>query len=63
VLRVLTGRSRFWEAVNVPVEKREEFNLPFIKQQRFNGLRFGVLIPRSRSIAPKKGIDNFPANL
>ena len=56
------GRSRLRAPVNVPVQKREEFNLPFIKQLRFNGLRFRVLIYRSRAIAPKWGVDNFPAD-
>jgi hypothetical protein len=41
----------------------KEFILPFIKYQRFNGLRSLVLIHRSRPIALKKGIDNLQANL
>jgi hypothetical protein len=40
------------------VENWKEFNLPFIKERRFNGLRFWNLSHRSRLIAPKKGIDN-----
>lgn len=39
------------------VEKWKEFNLPFIKQQRFNGLRFRLLIHRNRPIALKTGVD------
>jgi len=49
--------------VDVPVEKWKTINLPFIKQQRFNELRFRFLILRNRRIAPKKGIDNLQANL
>jgi hypothetical protein len=44
--------------VDVIVENWKEFNLAFIKERRFNGLRFWILIRRSSSIAPKKGIDN-----
>jgi hypothetical protein len=49
--------------VDVRVEKWKTINLAFIKQQRFNGLRFRFLIRRKRLIAPKKGIDNLQANL
>jgi hypothetical protein len=44
--------------VDVNVENWKELNLPFIKERRFNGLRFWILMERSRAIAPKKGIDN-----
>ncbi len=47
--------------MDVPVEKWGELNLPFIKQPRFNGLRFRILIYRSRPIALKTGIDNLRA--
>jgi hypothetical protein len=49
--------------VDVAVEKWKTTNLPFIKQQRFNGLRLRFLDLRKRLIAPKKGIDNLQANL
>jgi hypothetical protein len=45
--------------VDVAVEKIERINLPFIKEQRINGLRFWILIHRSRPFAPKRGIDIF----
>jgi hypothetical protein len=49
--------------VDVAVEKWKEFNLPFIKQQVFNGLRFWILIHRNRPIALKTGIDSLRATL
>jgi hypothetical protein len=49
--------------VDVAVEKGKTINLPFIKQQRFNGLRFQFLMRCNRLIAPKKGIDNLQATL
>jgi hypothetical protein len=49
--------------VDFPVDKWKEFNLPLIKRQQFNGLHFSVLIDFQMPIAPKKGIDNFAANL
>jgi hypothetical protein len=49
--------------VHVAVEKWKTINLPFIKQQQFNGLRFRFLIRRNLRIAPKKGIDNLQASL
>ena len=63
MVRAISGRSRLRAPVHVPVQKWEKINLPFIKRQRFNGLRFWVWIHRRRPIAPKRGIDNFPANL
>jgi hypothetical protein len=51
------------ETVNVIVEKRDEINLPFIKSQQFNGLRFLISRDRCRLIAPKKGVDNSQASL
>ncbi len=62
------AQGYFWpltpsSTCDVPVQKWEKINLPFIKPQQFNGLRFWVLIHRRRPIAPKRGIDNFPANL
>jgi len=45
------------------VEKGAEFNLPFIKQPRFNGLRFWFVLQGKRAIAPKRGIDNLLATL
>jgi len=53
----------FGAPVDISVEKREEINLPFIKRQQFNGLRLWILIHYKSLIAPKKGIDNSPANL
>jgi len=49
--------------VDVRVEKWKTINLPFIKRQQFNGLRFRFLMRRNWPIAPKKGIDNLQANL
>jgi hypothetical protein len=49
--------------VDVAVEKWKTINLPFIKQQRFNGLRFWFLVRRNWPIALKKGIDNLQATL
>jgi hypothetical protein len=49
--------------VDFLVDKWEEFNLLLIKLQQFNGLHFSVLTDFQMPIAPKKGIDNFPANL
>jgi hypothetical protein len=49
--------------VDVAVEKWKTINLPSIKQQRFNGLRFRFSMRRNWSIAPKKGIDNLQATL
>jgi len=49
--------------VDFLVDKWEEFNLLLIKLQQFNSLHFSVLINFQMPIAPKKGIDNFPANL
>jgi hypothetical protein len=49
--------------VNVAVEKWKTINLAFIKQLRFNELRFRFFLRPNRPIAPKKGIDNLQANL
>ena len=49
--------------MEVPVEKEEEFNLPFFKQPRFNGLRFRFLLQGKSAIALKTGIDNLGATL
>jgi len=55
---------RAFEApVDVPVGKRREFNLPFVKRQRCNGLRLRFLIHRNRSLALKTGVDNLRATL
>ena len=63
-LHKFLGIARAFERpVDVSVDKWKEINLPFTKQQQFNGLRFCILIQRNRLIAPKKGIDNSPANL
>ena len=53
----------FAAPVDVPVGKWKEFDLPFIKRQRFNGLCFRVLIYRNRPIALKTGVDNPRATL
>ncbi len=53
---VLSGRSRLRAPVHVLVQKWGKINLPFIKQRRFNGLRYWVLIHRWRPIAPKRGM-------
>jgi hypothetical protein len=44
--------------VDAIVENWKEFDLPFIKERRFKGLRFWNLSHRSGPFAPKKGIDN-----
>jgi hypothetical protein len=44
-------------------ENGKEFNLPFVKRQRFNGLRLRFLIHRNRSLALKTGVDNLRATL
>jgi hypothetical protein len=49
--------------VDVAVQKWKEFNLPSIKQQRFNGLNLRFLIEPNLPIALKMGVDNLRANL
>ena len=53
----------FEEPVDVPVGKWKEFDLPFIKRQRFKGLRLRFLIHRNPPIALKTGVDNLRATL